>query len=161
MKTPKFRAPRTCTKTRDVPGSRWINYPLLEEWEVALDDLCDLVVQTKKARVFLAEWIQSAPQDMDGESEESFTAISAYRIGRALDDLLHAECELNAAFLCEQEVALLRFQKSGKRIVEYSKELYPQMGEEDKKRAQLSPAKTRRINEKRSVGAAKRGDARR
>lgn len=161
MTIPKFRAPRTCTKTRDVPSCRWINYPLLEEWEVALDDLCDLIIQTKKARVFLAEWIKSAPQDQDGETEESFMAISACRIGRALEYLLHAESELDAAFLCEQEVALLRFQKSGKRIVEYSKELYPQMGEEDKKRAQLSPAKTRRINEKRSVGAAKRGDARR
>ena len=148
MTIPKFRAPRTCTKTRDVPGSRCINYPLLEEWEVALDDLCDLIIQTKKARVFLAEWIKSAPQDMDGESEESFTAIAAYRIGRALDDLLHAECELNAAFLCEQEVAFLRFQKTGKRLVEYSKELYSQMGDEDKKRAQLSPAKARRFKGK-------------
>lgn len=160
MKT-KFRAPRTCTKTWNIPGSRWINYPLTEEWEVALDDLCDLIFQTRKARIFLAEWIKSAPQDQDGETEESFVAISACRIERALDYLLHAESELDAAFLCEQEVALLRFQKTGKRLVEYSKELYSQMGDEDKKRAQLSPAKARRIHEKRSVGAAKRGDARR
>jgi hypothetical protein len=115
----KFRAPRTCTKTRDVPGSNWINYPLAEEWEVALDDLCDLMIQTKKARVFLAEWIKSAPQNQDGETEESFTAISACRIERALDYLLHAESEL-----------------------------YSQMGDEDKKRAQLSPAKARRFKGK-------------
>lgn len=148
----KFRAPRTCSKTRNIPGSRWINYPLTEEWEVALDDLCDLVFQTRKARIFLAEWIQSAPQDQNGETEESFTAISACRIGRALDYLLHAESELAAAFLCEQEVALLRFQKTGKRLVEYSKELYSQMGDEDKKRAQLSPAKARRFKGKRATG---------
>lgn len=151
MTIPKFRAPRTCTKTRDVPGSNWINYPLTEEWEVALDDLCDLVIQTKKARVFLAEWIKRAPQDQDGETEESFMAISACRIGRALDYLLHAESELDAAFLCEQEAAFLRFQKTGKRLVEYSKELYSHMSDEDKKRAQLSPAKARRIKGKRAA----------
>lgn len=151
MRKVKFRAPRTCTKTRDVPGSNWINYPLTEEWEVALDDLCDLVIQTKKARVFLAEWIKRAPQDQDGETEESFMAISACRIGRALDYLLHAESELDAAFLCEQEAAFLRFQKTGKRLVEYSKELYSHMSDEDKKRAQLSPAKARRIKGKRAA----------
>ena len=109
----EFKTPRVCTKTRGVPGSNDRNYPLLEEWEVALDDLCDLFGKMKKARDFLKDWFQG--EDRSPETQiYSTRAIAASCVERALEYLLHVECELNGAWLMEQEIAFERFQEQTK-----------------------------------------------
>ena len=128
-----FRTPRVRTKTRDVPGSRDLNYPLTEEWEVALDDLCDLFGKMKKARAFLTEWVKgvdSDPRNQEWDSQDSFKAISAYKLDCALYHLLAAECDMQGAWIMSQERAYERFQEQTKTRSpsEYRKELLKEEG---------------------------------
>ena len=109
----KFRTPRTCTKTRGVPCCDYFNYPLTEEWEVALDDLCDLLIQMRNARDFLKEWVRGEDRSLETQ-QTSTRAIAAYRLDRALEYLLHVECELNGAFTMEQEYARDKFDEATK-----------------------------------------------
>lgn len=129
----EFKTPRTCTKTRNVPGCNDRNYPLLEEWEVALDDLCDLFGKMKKARAFLTEWVKGAdydPRSQEGDSQDSFKAIAAYKFDCALYHLLAAECDLQGAWITSQERAYERFQEQTKTRSpkEYRRELLKEEG---------------------------------